>query len=234
MGFAVVVTANHFVVDVVGGFARRPRGARRRAPIERATGPATLDQVGRQPASSVRRSGPRPFLVAHRAGNHVEPSGSGGARRRARRGRRPPLPRAPGGPPSEDGRAAPAPLGSLGARRSVAPTPPSARAARGDARRHGAHARPKGWRGRLAELVVDELAPYLGERRFTVCARRRQLLEPFEGLPVRSGAVGRQPPSASLAAAPVTGRPDWTGSRSTSACSTPESSPSCGRSPTWC
>jgi glycerophosphoryl diester phosphodiesterase len=43
----------------------------------------------------------------------------------------------------------------------------------------------KGWRGRLAELVVGELAPYLGERRFTVCARSAALLEPFEGLPVR-------------------------------------------------
>jgi glycerophosphoryl diester phosphodiesterase len=43
----------------------------------------------------------------------------------------------------------------------------------------------KGSRLRLAEGVVAALRPYLGERRFTVCARRWKLLEPFAGLPVR-------------------------------------------------
>jgi hypothetical protein len=43
----------------------------------------------------------------------------------------------------------------------------------------------KGSRMRLADIVRGELAPYLPERRFAVCARSWRLLEPFEGLPVR-------------------------------------------------
>jgi glycerophosphoryl diester phosphodiesterase len=43
----------------------------------------------------------------------------------------------------------------------------------------------KGPRKRLAEDVRRALEPYLGERRFTVCARWWRLLEPFAGTPVR-------------------------------------------------
>jgi glycerophosphoryl diester phosphodiesterase len=43
----------------------------------------------------------------------------------------------------------------------------------------------KGPRKRLAERVLCAIKPYLGERRFTVCARRWRLLEPFAGMPVR-------------------------------------------------
>lgn len=43
----------------------------------------------------------------------------------------------------------------------------------------------KGSRRRLAELVRDALLPHLPRRRFTVCARSWQLLDVFEGLPVR-------------------------------------------------
>jgi glycerophosphoryl diester phosphodiesterase len=43
----------------------------------------------------------------------------------------------------------------------------------------------KGLRTRLGECVLEAIRPYLRERRFTVCARRWQLLEPFAGLPVR-------------------------------------------------
>ena len=43
----------------------------------------------------------------------------------------------------------------------------------------------KGSRMRLAEKVRAELEPYLPGRRFTVCARSWQLLEAFDGLPVR-------------------------------------------------
>ena len=43
----------------------------------------------------------------------------------------------------------------------------------------------KGSRMRLADIVRGELARYLPERRFAVCARSWRLLEPFEGLPVR-------------------------------------------------
>jgi glycerophosphoryl diester phosphodiesterase len=43
----------------------------------------------------------------------------------------------------------------------------------------------KGPRRRLGELVANALTPYLGRRRFTVCARSPRVLEPFVGLPVR-------------------------------------------------
>ena len=43
----------------------------------------------------------------------------------------------------------------------------------------------KGPRVRLAELVRDELRPYLGRRELTVCARFWSLLDVFQGLPVR-------------------------------------------------
>jgi len=44
----------------------------------------------------------------------------------------------------------------------------------------------KGRRFRLAGLVLESLQPYLGSRRFTVCARDWRLLEPFADVPVRS------------------------------------------------
>jgi glycerophosphoryl diester phosphodiesterase len=43
----------------------------------------------------------------------------------------------------------------------------------------------KGPRRRLAERVLRTIEPYLGERRFTACARWWRLLEPFAGTPVR-------------------------------------------------
>jgi len=43
----------------------------------------------------------------------------------------------------------------------------------------------KGSRTELAERVHDAIGPHLGERRFTICARRWKLLEVFAGLPVR-------------------------------------------------
>src|SRR5215217_9154779 len=43
----------------------------------------------------------------------------------------------------------------------------------------------KGKNRRLAERVVAELVPYLGQRRMTICTRAWPLLEAFEGLPVR-------------------------------------------------
>jgi glycerophosphoryl diester phosphodiesterase len=43
----------------------------------------------------------------------------------------------------------------------------------------------KGKDRRLAERVVEELEPYLGQRCLTICTRTWPLLEAFEGLPVR-------------------------------------------------
>jgi glycerophosphoryl diester phosphodiesterase len=43
----------------------------------------------------------------------------------------------------------------------------------------------KGPRRRLAELVLDEIRPYLGTRAFTISARRWRLLDAFDGLSVR-------------------------------------------------
>ena len=43
----------------------------------------------------------------------------------------------------------------------------------------------KGRRLALAEKVLEAVVPFLGVRRFTVCARSWKLLEPFADLPVR-------------------------------------------------
>lgn len=43
----------------------------------------------------------------------------------------------------------------------------------------------KGSKQRLAGVVRSEIEPYLPDRRFTVCARTWNLLDAFEGLPVR-------------------------------------------------
>ncbi|MGH3079257.1 MAG: glycerophosphodiester phosphodiesterase [Gaiellaceae bacterium] len=43
----------------------------------------------------------------------------------------------------------------------------------------------KGSRLRVAKKTRETIRPYLGERRFTVCSRHWELLEPFAGLPVR-------------------------------------------------
>jgi glycerophosphoryl diester phosphodiesterase len=43
----------------------------------------------------------------------------------------------------------------------------------------------KGSRLRVAKKTREAIRPYLDVRRFTICARRWRLLEPFAGLPVR-------------------------------------------------
>ena len=43
----------------------------------------------------------------------------------------------------------------------------------------------KGSKQRLADVVRSEIGPYLPNRRFTVCARSWDLLDTFDGLPVR-------------------------------------------------
>jgi hypothetical protein len=43
----------------------------------------------------------------------------------------------------------------------------------------------KGANTHLAEIVRQELEPYMPARRFTVCARSWELLDAFDGLPVR-------------------------------------------------
>jgi glycerophosphoryl diester phosphodiesterase len=43
----------------------------------------------------------------------------------------------------------------------------------------------KGRNPSLADLVARNIAPFLPERRFTICARAESLLEPFADLPVR-------------------------------------------------
>ena len=43
----------------------------------------------------------------------------------------------------------------------------------------------KGPRSQLGRRVLDAIRPYLPERRFTVCARRWALLQPFADVPVR-------------------------------------------------
>ncbi len=122
MVFAVVATANHYVLDVVVGVVLvvgglfiaeriRVRTLGRGEPDERS--------AGRPGRPTLRR---RPSL------GQLARGGAGGrAVRRARaRGGRAPLPGPPGAAPPEDGGAAPAPLGPVEAREPVRP-PPSAR-----------------------------------------------------------------------------------------------------------
>lgn len=67
----------------------------------------------------------------------------------------------------------------------------------------------KGPRRRLGALVVTALMPYLASRRFTVCARSPRVLEPFVGLPVRRfHSVGTRRQLARLLSGPGATRPD--------------------------
>lgn len=51
----------------------------------------------------------------------------------------------------------------------------------------------KGSRQRLAQLVLDDVRPYLGTREITVCARWWRQLEPFAEAPVRRIGSARRP-----------------------------------------
>ena len=147
MSLAVVVTANHFVVDVPAGVAVVLAGLGIAIFLQARRDASTLgvDEV------SGDRGGPSGNRAAVRrgasGGKPARPAARGGApRRRARRGRRPALPRACGDPAPEHSRAAPALLGSVGGRVAVSALARPPRAARRDATRDGADARPQGSR----------------------------------------------------------------------------------------
>jgi hypothetical protein len=132
MCFAVVATANHFVVDVPAGIVVVVVGyaAARSLPARAgATLPAGERDTRRAGAAPVPDRAPRrkPSRTTARVGAD---------RCRHRRSRRPALPRAARSPASQDRRAAAAPLGSLGARRSLGSAPPARIPARGDRARH--------------------------------------------------------------------------------------------------
>ncbi|HEY7708172.1 MAG TPA: phosphatase PAP2 family protein [Gaiellaceae bacterium] len=119
MAFAVVATANHFVLDVVGGtavvlvgfFAARHLSVRT---IEREGGqPARRVEAATSPVRRRSSVGELPRGVA----------GGRGARRRRDRGRRAPLSRPPRGAPSEDAGAGSDPLGPVEARKPVRAAP---------------------------------------------------------------------------------------------------------------
>lgn len=67
----------------------------------------------------------------------------------------------------------------------------------------------KGPRRRLGALVAKALMPYVASRRFTVCARSPRVLEPFVGLPVRRfHSVGNRRQLARFLSGPGATRPD--------------------------
>jgi hypothetical protein len=132
MCFAVLATANHFVVDVPAGIAVVVVGYLAARRMEAAAG-ATL-RVGER---ETRRTGAAP--VPDRAPSRKPPPAAArvrAARHRPGRSRRQALPRAARSPASEDRRADTAPLGSVGAGRSLGPSPPARITARGDRARH--------------------------------------------------------------------------------------------------
>jgi membrane-associated phospholipid phosphatase len=136
MAFAVVVTANHFLVDVVAGAVVVLVGLGVAVLLQRRETAATL--VGRDS---------RPGRTSPRRPSRREPP-RGAARRRAARGGRgggrSPLPGPAGGAAPEDRRPAAALVGPLAPRGAVAPPPAAARAAAGGRTGDGAAARPEG------------------------------------------------------------------------------------------
>ncbi|HET9324111.1 MAG TPA: phosphatase PAP2 family protein [Gaiellaceae bacterium] len=116
MAFAVVATANHYVLDVVGGTVLVLIGYA----IARSLNARTMRRTRER---SEARSGP--FVsppIRHRAPVRqlaARVPDSGGARGQCDRGGRPPVSRAPRAAPSEDARADPDPVGSLDARKSA-------------------------------------------------------------------------------------------------------------------
>ncbi|HXV57363.1 MAG TPA: phosphatase PAP2 family protein [Gaiellaceae bacterium] len=140
MALAVVMSANHFVLDVVLGAAivlgalvvagrRRARtldgGELRQRRSERASGSPLR---GRAPVGELAR---RPAVRRR-------------ARRRDDRGRRPPVPGPPRGAPPEDDRAGAHPLGPLEARQPVRPPLPRRRPPGRVPAGGGARSRPEG------------------------------------------------------------------------------------------
>ena len=71
MGFAVMATANHFVVDVAAGLLVVLVDSRPRMRSSREVLQLHSVHVGRQLASRLSAGGQHPFLVAHRAGNRL-------------------------------------------------------------------------------------------------------------------------------------------------------------------
>ena len=212
MAFAVVATANHFVLDVAVSVVVVARRTRRRGPdravpqrrrqarrrplgirtIE-ASDPGYTEPVSSRTASSgVRRQG-SPFFVAHRAGNDLaqlsaaEAIGIDFVEADIRLFR---------------GRLEVRHLKTLGPfpvlwdRWQLAnPFAPRLQlhellAAVGP--RTELMLDLKGRGSRLADGCPVGVAPFLGHRRLIVCARSWALLEPFEGLPgIRDGLLGR-------------------------------------------
>lgn len=119
MAFAVVATANHFVLDVAGGTAVVLVGLFAANLVT----PRTIT-AGERPKRGIERSARSP--VRHRASVRELPdrlAGSRGAGDRGGRGRRAPLSRATRGASFEDARAAADPVGPVEARESLRASP---------------------------------------------------------------------------------------------------------------
>lgn len=118
MAFAVVATANHFVLDVAAGTVVVLVGLLAASLITPTLG------AGERPRRWIERSARSP--VRHCASVRElpdRPAGSRGAGDRGGRGRRAPLSRSTRGAPSEDARAVADPVGPVEARESVRAAP---------------------------------------------------------------------------------------------------------------
>jgi hypothetical protein len=135
MGAAVIVTANHFVLDVVGGLAVVSVGLAVAFALDRRRTAATLDRSGSVARREHESRRAAPVLGGAPRGQSARGFEGGGAPRcRPRRSGYPALSRPARGSASQDGRAAPDSLGQVAARRSVAPAADAPPAPRGDSR----------------------------------------------------------------------------------------------------
>ena len=185
MAWAVVATANHYVLDVVAGIVLVLIGHVVALALERRRNRA-------RPAPDVSA-----LAIAHRAGNSLAGLHAGERpRRRRHRVRRPPPPRSARGPAPQDGRAAAVPLGPVGARLGVGPAAGAARSCwrpTGTARRSCSTSRAAGG---ATGPAVAELLHEVGRStsRCWLCGRHWPSVEHVAAAPLRAaGAVGAQP-----------------------------------------
>jgi membrane-associated phospholipid phosphatase len=141
MAFAVVATANHYVLDVVGGTVLILLGYFTAKSLSARTMSATRGRSQRRArpsaSSPIRRRAPFGQLARR-------PADGGGARRPSGRSGCSPLPEAPRGAPPEDPGADSDPLGPVAARQPVRSTTRRRRPPRGLRRHRRARARSEG------------------------------------------------------------------------------------------
>ena len=192
MGLAVIMTANHYVLDVVVGGVVAMAGLAIATHSRSARASAVLG--ARRARSAAGRRGRRTTADRASRRQRAAPAARGRARRCGRdRGRSPPPAREARAPPPEDRRPAAALLGSLGPRAALAALRRPRRPARRRAARDGAHAGHQGPRSGCRTGGVGAAEPRRTPRRApTSSAREWPLLDEIDpALAQRIGSAAR-------------------------------------------